>query len=137
MGELLKNQRSTEYYEMVEKERLIGRQICIVRMLCTNEDSLLRKWYFMDAMANCLKISEEELKGIIEGRKQFDDNEICLDAALEFAKAKELDSYDVFQYFYVTYGKTYMRLLLFLDKNKLEIWLKEIENIYSKYILGR
>lgn len=88
----------------------------------------------MDDLANRLKISEEELKRIIEGCNQFDDDEICLDAAKEFARIKKADSYDVFQYFYITYGKTYLRMLLFLDKNKLEIWLKEIEEIYIQNI---
>lgn len=92
-------------------------------MLHPDEDSLLREWFFMDDLANWLKISEEELKRIIDGCKQFDD-EICLDAAKEFARIKKVDSYDVFQYFYITYGKTYLRMLLFLDKNKLEICSK-------------
>lgn len=134
MGNFLESTESVEYYEMAKKERLIGKQICIVGMLHPDEDSLLREWFFMDDLANWLKISEEELKRIIDGSKQFDDDEICLDAAKEFARIKKVDSYDVFQYFYITYGKTYLRMLLFLDKNKLEIWLKEIEEIYIQNI---
>ena len=133
MGNFLESTESVEYYEMAKKERLIGKQICIVGMLHPDEDSLLREWFFMDDLANWLKISEEELKRIIDGCKQFDD-EICLDAAKEFARIKKVDSYDVFRYFYITYGKTYLRMLLFLDKNKLEIWLKEIEEIYIQNI---
>ena len=57
-----------------------------------------------------------------------------MDAVIEFARIKKVDSYDVFQYFYITHGKTYLRLLLFLDKNKIEIWLKEIEKIYIQNI---
>ena len=134
MGDFSESTESVEYYEMAKKERLIGKQICIVGMLHPDEDSLLREWFFMDDLANWLKISEEELKRIIDGSKQFDDDEICLDAAKEFARIKKVDSYDVFQYFYITYGKTYLRMLLFLDKNKLEIWLKEIEEIYIQNI---
>ena len=134
MGNFSESTESVEYYEMAKKERLIGKQICIVGMLRPDEDSLLREWFFMDDLANWLKISEEELKRIIDGCKQFDDDEICLDAAKEFARIKKVDFYDVFQYFYITYGKTYLRMLLFLDKNKLEIWLKEIEEIYIQNI---
>lgn len=134
MGNFSENLESVEYYEMAEKERLIGKQICIVGMLCADEDSLLGEWFFMDDLANWLKISEEELKRIIEGCNQFDDGEICLDAAKEFARIKKVDSYEAFQYFYITYGKTYLRLLLFLNKDKLEVWLKGIEDFYIQNI---
>ena len=135
MGNFSENLESVEYYEMAEKERLIGKQICIVGMLCADEDSLLGEWFFMDDLANWLKISEEELKRIIEGCNQFDDGEICLDAAKEFARIKKVDSYEAFQYFYITYGKTYLRLLLFLNKDKLEVWLKEIEDFDTPVIV--
>ena len=134
MGNFSENQESVEYYEMAEKERLIGKQICIVGMLCADEDSLLGEWFFMDDLANWLKISEEELKRIVEGCNQFDDKKICLDAAKEFARIKKVDSYDALQYLYITYGKTYLRLLLLLNKNKLEVWLKEIEDLYIQNI---
>ena len=134
MGNFSENPESVEYCEMAEKERLIGKLICIVGMLCPDDDSPLGEWFFMDDLANWLKISEEELKRIIEGCNQFDNDEICLDAAKEFARIKKVDSYEAFQYFYITYGKTYLRLLLFLDKNKIEIWLKEIEKIYIQNI---
>ena len=137
MGNFSENLESVEYYEMAEKERLIGKQICIVGMLCADEESLLGEWFFMDDLANWLKISEEELKRIIEGCNQFDNDEICLDAAKEFARIKKVDSYEAFQYFYITYGKTYLRLLLFLNKDKLEVWLKEIEDFYIQNIFLR
>ena len=37
MGNFSENLESVEYYEMAEKERLIGKQICIVGMLCPDE----------------------------------------------------------------------------------------------------
>lgn len=80
-----------------------------------------------------MKISEEEFNRIIEIRNNFDDD-ICFNAANEFAKIQKEDSFDTFEYFYTTYGKTYLRFLLLLDDNKLEIWLKEIENIYIQNI---
>ena len=131
LGEKLER---AEYQEMVERERLTGKLICIVKMLRPGEDSLLGEWFFMDDLANWLKMSEEELKRIIEGCNQFDDDEICLDAAIEFARIKKEDSYDVFQYFFIIYGKTYLRLQLLLNMNKLEIWLKEIEASYIQNI---
>lgn len=76
----------------------------------------------------------EILKRIIEGCNQFDDDEICLDAAKEFVRIKKEDSYDAFRYFFITYGKTYLRLQLLLNMNKLEIWLKEIEASYNQNI---
>ena len=76
----------------------------------------------------------EILKRIIEGCNQFDDDLICLYAAIEFARIKNVDSYDTFRYFFITYGKTYLRLLLLLNMNKLETWLKEIAASYIQNI---
>ena len=131
LGEKLE---SAEYHEMVERERLTGKLICIVGMLCSGEDSILGRYFFIDDLANWFKISEEALKRIIEGCNQFDDDLICLNAAIEFARIKNVDSYDAFRYFFITYGKTYLRLLLLLNMNKLEIWLKEIEASYIQNI---
>ena len=100
LGEKLE---SAEYHEMVERERLTGKLICIVGMLCSGEDSILGRYFFIDDLANWFKISEEALKRIIEGCNQFDDDLICLNAAIEFARIKSVDSYDAFRYFFITY----------------------------------
>ena len=46
---------------------------------------------FSGWLSKLVEKSEEELKRIIDGCNQFDDDEICLDAAMEFAKIKKVD----------------------------------------------
>lgn len=134
MESILENMDSTEYREMALKERSIGKQICIVEMLCADSDDWPWSFYNVKEMINWMKISEEEFNRIIEIRNDFDVN-ICYDAANEFAKIKNEESSDTFEYFYSTYGKTYLRFLLLLDENKVESWLKEIVKIYIRNIV--
>lgn len=134
MGNTWEGFSSERYQNMIQRERLIGKQICIVRML--NQENMITIWRNMSSaeLAKLLEISVEELKEIMRETDKFKNEHFCSAAANEYAKYKQEYRYSRFQDFFKIYGRTYLRLVSHFEKEKIEVWIREIEEKHIQEI---
>ncbi len=130
MGNTWEGFSRERYNNMIQRERLIGKQICIVRML--HQENMITIWRNMSSaeLENLLEISVDEIEKIMCEIDKFKNEHFCSAAANEYAKYKQDYRYSRFQNFFEIYGRAYLRLISHFEKEKIDVWIREIDEKY-------
>lgn len=122
-----------ELVEKMNRERLIGIQICIVRMIHWQSENTLFPMSVSD-VANCMRISEDEVRSYVDGCSKLFDSNVIFDVTFNFCKNKNKIGYIELRDLYKVYGKTYLRLATYLQDEKLQVWIEEIKGVCIRNI---
>ena len=74
--------------------------------------------------------SIEELKTCLREGHKFENEYISSAAANEYARYKQDCKYKRFRNIFAMFGRTYLWLLLYMDKEKIDIWLNELDKSF-------
>ena len=122
-----------ELVEKMNKERLIGLQICIVRMIHWQSENIFFPMSVSDVAA-CMRISEEEVRLYVDGCSKLYDANVIFDVTFDFCKNKKMIGFFEIHDLYKVYGKTYLCLATYLENKKLQAWVNEIKGVCVRNI---
>lgn len=117
--------------EIIERERLIGQQILLVRILHVENEKGF-SFVKVDDIAKWMDISKDEVEAHMWACRELDYSQICFSATVEFCRDSRL-VFDV-RFFCEVYGLAYLKFVLYKDESELKIWIKKIkERYWEKY----
>lgn len=117
-----------ERVEKINKERVIGTQICMVRMIHWQSNNTLFPMTVSN-IADCMRISEKEAKTYVDGCSKLYNPNVLFDVTYNFCKKTGIIRYTEFRNLYQVYGNTYLRLATYLENEKLQAWVEEIKGV--------
>lgn len=120
--------------EIVKRERLIGQQILLVRMIHVENE---RGFSFISIghIAEWMNMSKEEVSQYVDACSALDFNRVCFNAAMEFCEENYLLC-DVIKKIYRIYGMSYLGLKYYRKKSNLDPWIQKANKTYrEKYDL--
>lgn len=115
--------------EIIERERLIGQQILLVRILHVENEKGF-SFVKVDDIAKWMDISKDEVEAHMWACRELDYSQICFSATVEFCRDSRL-VFDV-RFFCEVYGMTYLKFVLYKEESELKTWIKEIKERYKE-----
>ena len=119
--------------EELIKQREIGQQIIIIRIVHDENDKALRgSFSFLDRseIAKWMRKSEEELEYFLNDIAALDEFNICVDAAWEYARKLPADAYGFFLSTFRKHGYLYIESKLG-KKKAYDLYADDIEELAS------
>jgi hypothetical protein len=128
--------------EDILKQRKIGQQIMLVRIILGENDRALRtglpSWIEKDNVSQWAGISKEELNDLIDDISLLFDNNLIIDSSIEYARAKKLSGNEK-NFFHITFmkhGFHYISEKIGMRKAFSESGEKELTSVYADNIEG-